>query len=378
MTGTRESVGLRQVFGRELAIIAASRTPVMLMLVLPLLSFAVLWAIFRTGTPVDLPVAVCDQDATALSRRLTRMIDATPTMNVMRQVSTPAEGQRLLKEGRIYALVLLPADLERGVARGQAPAVVAYTNAQWILPSSLIGRELRAVTTAALAETHREPIRTRITPLFNPQLNYLFYLVTALLPTMLQIFIAVLAVHAVGRELKEGTAADWLRAAGGSPMRAVAGKLLPYTIGFALVGLLMITLVYRYLGTPLRGSVPVVVAGTVLFVLAYQALGLLFITWTQSLRMGTSVAAFYTSPAFAFVGTTFPTMAMPTFAQAWGALLPLSHYLRLLVEQGSRGAGAAVSAPELLALLAFTVVATALSLPRLGRIATAPACRGRP
>ncbi len=369
--------GILRVLRRELSDLAHSRTPVLLMLVLPLLSFGLLWAIFSQGTPSDLPVAVCDLDGSSLSRRLVRMIDATPSMEVAFRVTTPAEGERLLERGKSYALILLPKDLEHDGARGRAPAVVGYTNAQWILPASLIGRELRAVTTAAADRSQLEPIRIHTVALFNPQLNYLFYLVTALLPTMLQIFIAVLAVHVVGRELKEGSAGDWLVAAGGSAARAVIGKFLPYTVGFTLIGLFMITLVYRYLGTPLRGSATTIVLGTLLFVLAYQTMGLLIIVWARSLRLGTSAVAFYTSPAFAFVGTTFPTMAMPAFAQAWGALLPLSHYLRLLVEQGSRGARWSASVPELFALLAFVVIATACALPRLKRVGPDPESWGR-
>jgi ABC-2 type transport system permease protein len=386
--------GLLSVIRRELAVIATTRAPVMFMLVLPLVSFALLWAIFRTGTPADLPVVVCDLDGSSLSRQVARMVEATRTMRVAWQVADPAEGERLLKAGSSYALILLPRDLERDVKRGQAPVVVAYTNAQWILPSSLISRDLRAVAATvsagidlrqrqkrgegnAGARAHLEPIRVDARALYNPQLNYLFYLVTALLPTMLQIFIAVLAVHAVGRELKDGTAGDWLDAAGGSVVRAVAGKLLPYTAGFTLLGLGMITLIFRFLGAPMRGSPAVICLGTLLFVLAYQTIGLLFIAWAHNLRLATSVVAFYTSPAFAYVGTTFPTAAMPAFGRIWGALLPLFYYLRLLVEQGTRGARLAASVPELLALLAFVVVATSLSLRKIGQAARDPSCWGQ-
>ena len=57
-------------------------------------------------------------------------------------------------------------------------------------------------------------------------------------------------------------------------------------------------------------------------------------------------------------------MGMPAFARLWGALLPLTHYLKLLVDQSMKGAPAAVSAPSLLALLAFVVAAPLLAWPR--------------
>ena len=366
----------------------------MLVLVLPLLSFGLLWAIFRQGTPVDLPVAVCDGDRSPLSRKLIRMVDATRSMRVAFEVADAREGNRLIEEGRAYALILLPDGLEHGVLRGAAPTVVGFYNAEWILPGSLISRDIRTVVgtlsggidlrtrqkrgeSYAAARAHLEPVRLDARALFNPQLNYLYYLLTALLPTMLQVFITVMAVHAVAVELKDGTARGWMESAGGSLARALAGKLLPYAVGHAVIAMFMITLLYRYLGAPLRGSFPAVFLGTILFVGAYQAMGVLMTAWSRSLRFGTSVAAFYTSPAFAFVGVTFPTMGMPAFARFWGALLPLTHYLRLMVERGTRGAPLRASIPEMLTLLAFCVVAPLLAWRGLRRAVLDPACWGR-
>jgi len=59
---------------------------------------------------------------------------------------------------------------------------------------------------------------------------------------------------------------------------------------------------------------------------------------------------------------------MPAFARLWGALLPLTHYLKLLVDQSMKGAPGSVSASSLLALLAFVFVVPLLAWPRLRRI----------
>jgi ABC-2 type transport system permease protein len=96
-----------------------------------------------------------------------------------------------------------------------------------------------------------------------------------------------------------------------------------------------------------------------------------------NLRFATSVAAFLASPAFAYAGITFPTMGMPAFARLWGNLLPLTHYLRLLVDQSMKGAPASVSWPSVLALLGFAVAPLLLAWPRLRRVASDPSFWGR-
>ena len=69
----------RNAFVRELRSFGSHKFFYMLSLGLPILSFLFFILLFRTGVPRDMPVAVLDQDNSPLSRRLTRMIDATPS-----------------------------------------------------------------------------------------------------------------------------------------------------------------------------------------------------------------------------------------------------------------------------------------------------------
>lgn len=377
--------GVLSVARREIARARRSFYYPLLLVILPLLSFAVLVAIFQSGVPRDLPVTVVDNDHSSLSRQLTRMIDATPSVRVASQASDVGEARSLVLENRAYAVIVIPADMERDVRRGEAPKVVAFYNAQLLLPASLIRRDLRAAVgtlsagleirvreargeTPRAALAHVEPIRLDSHTLFNPQLNYVYFLVTALLPTMLQIFIMVGTVQVVGVELKQGTAGEWLAAAGDSVWRAAAGKLLPYAICFSLLALVMLGLLVGGVGVPFEGSVQITIVATLAFVMAYQAVALAAVAWFANLRLASSFAAFYCAPAFAFVGITFPIMAMPAPGRAWAQLLPLTHYLQVLVGQGLRGAPAASSLLSLGALAAFVVAASLAAAPRLGRV----------
>ncbi len=386
--------GVWRVARRELSRIAGDWYYAVLMLVLPLVGFALLCAIFASGVPRDLPVVVVDGDHSALSRQLFRMVDATPSMRVACEAPDMAAARALVLENKAYAVIVAPEGLERDVRRGESPRVVAYYNAQYLLPASLIRKDLRAAigTLAAglelraresrgeparVALARSEPIRVDYHTLFNPQLNYSYYLAAALLPAILQLFIVVGGVHAIGVELKEGTAGAWIEAAGGSAWRAVAGKLVPYAAHFTALGLFMLVVLFRYMAVPMRGHLAVIVAATALFVLAYLAMAVLIVSWTANLRLATSVAAFYTTPAFAFVGITFPTFGMPAVGRAWGALLPLTHYLKIVVDESMRGAGTATVMPSLGVLLAFVVLAPLVSVWRVGEVARDPRCWGR-
>lgn len=367
----------------------------LLMLVFPLASFGLLWAIFSSRVPSELPIAIVDLDHSTLSRQLVRATDATRTMKVAFEPPDEPAAQRLIREGTVYAVVLIPRDLEREVRRGETAVVVCQYNAQLLLPASLIRRDLRAVVgtlsagvelrrrqaggaSRAAAMAQMEPVRVERHTLFNPQLSYVTYLLAALLPTMLQVFILVGAVQAVGSELKDGTAGEWLEVAGGRAWKAALGKLLPHTVAFVVLSLAMLAVLFRALELPMRGNLGVLAGGTILFVLAVQGMGLALCAWLANLRFATSAAGLLASPAFAFSGVTFPVSAMPAVAQAWGALIPLTHYLRLLVDQAVRGATPAASAVPLASLAAFAVVLPAVSLLRLGRVARDARFWGQP
>lgn len=377
---------MRAVLARELRRIARRPLEPLLLLVLPALALALTYAIFSAGLPRDLPVAVVDQDRSRLSRQLTRMIDATPTVHVAARPPDPDAARELVLSGRVYAWVQLPSGLERDVKRGRAAPVLAYTNAQLLVPASLVRRDLQAAAatlsaglelrrlrsageTAESAAARVEPVRADLHALFNPQLDYVSYIFVALFPTLLHVFVLLAAVNSVGSELREGTAAEWLDCAGGSLARALFGKLLPATLAFLLVAGAAMALLFGVVGVPLRGSLLAVAVGTLLFVLAYQAIGVLLVALFANLRFATSAAAFLASPAFAYAGITFPRDAMPAFGRWWGALLPLTHYLELLVGQAMKGAPLAASATALASLLAFTLLAPALAWRRLRRVA---------
>ena len=69
---------INAVLVRELKRIWAFPSYMMLLTVLPVISFAFFAVVFENGIPHDLPIAVLDEDHSSLSRTLTQMIDAAP------------------------------------------------------------------------------------------------------------------------------------------------------------------------------------------------------------------------------------------------------------------------------------------------------------
>jgi ABC-2 type transport system permease protein len=386
---TASSTGLVAVVRRELRRAAGRPIYVFLTLVLPLCSFFLVAAIFREGALTDLPVAVVDRDGSQQSRALVRALDATPALKVTQRPADAEAGRRAMLRGDAYALVIIPEGFERDLLRAARPELVAYYNNQYLLVGGIVNRDLTAAMTtlsagvnaqtrakrgepADAALAHVRPLRLDVHVLFNPYVSYLYYLVPGLLPALLQIFVTAVSVFAIGIELKEGTAGEWLACAGGRAWKAVAGKLLPYTAIFCALALFMNVFLYAWLEAPFPTSFGAVAGGSCLLVLAQAAMGCVLIAAPANLRIAMSGTAVYTAPAFAFAGVTFPVYAMPLLARIWAYGLPLTYYIRLTTDLSLRGAPARVAVVPMAVLAVFAAGGFLVAVPRLKRLMRDP------
>ncbi len=360
---------------------------------IPLLLCALTAWIFEAGIPRELPIAYVDADRSALSRSLERMLEAAPGVAV-RPAADHAQALDLLRQRRAYGIVVVPEGFEREILGGRRVTLDWQFNGQFAAHTGGLTRDVRgAVSTLSAgielgargkrgaaplqARVAFEPIQLRIATLFNESGSNESFLAMAVLPSMLQIFAALAAVVAVGRELREGTVPEWLRAAGGSWPVALAGKLAIPAAAFIVQALAFVAWFGGVRGWAVQGSAPMLLAGLVMLVLAYLAAGAFIVALTLGLRNALSICAFYTAPAFAFTGQGFPLSSMPAAARAWAEALPLTHYLQLQSRHWLAGAPAHYGVEPLLVLVAFTLVFGALAWALLAQRAQRPEAWGR-
>lgn len=321
----------------------------------PLACFFLFTEIFKNGVPHNIPIAICDADGSVMSRKAALMVDATPSAEVAYKVTSFNEGKDLMMRGKISALVMIPKNFERDIYRSTPSQIALYVNNVNILKGGLLDKDIRTALatlnagidlqgrmkkgeSAKLAAAQVMPVVLEKRMLYNPFGSYAYYLLTTLLPIMLQMFILTASVYAINVEMKEGTAREWLKASGFDVISAVTGKLLPYSIVFFILSLFMSTLLYRFIGVPLRGSRMVLILSNLFFVLAYQGIGILITCMTSNLRMGLSMSSAYAICAFTFSGLTFPFIGMPSAFGVLGQFFPFTQYLDIYISQGLRGA----------------------------------------
>jgi ABC-2 type transport system permease protein len=374
---------LIRVMRREISRIADSWVLIFTTMIAPVTAFLIIIWLFSDGVVRDLPVGVVDMDHTAFSSRITRMVDATPVCKVIHRLNSPGEARELMEAGKIDAIVVLPAELEQQIMNSNTPVIAVYINNTNVVKGGALKSGLyttlstisagvkvqvaikKRVNPAQAIEKAR-PVKVNVHLLFNPFGNYSYFLVLGLLPLLGVVFIFLGSVYALGMELKEGTAGELILLAENKVAVALTGKMLPYTFLFFIDMMIMNILMIRTLGTPLQGSLGIILISEVLLIISYQLLAILFLKLTANLRLSLSLGSAYTMMALTFSGLTFPSMAMPLIAKLFSLIFPYTFWLQIFLSQSLRGEPVSEVIYPFLAFIPF-ILAGILAFPGMKR-----------
>jgi len=354
-------------FFYELSSIGNSWYKLSLITVLPIVSFVLIIAIFYEGVVRDMPMAVLDKDKSRLSRMLLTNIDASSTIKLSNVSYSTKDAMSLVQSGKVYGIIIIPKNFSKDTLLQKQPHVTVMLNTQYILIGKILTSALTSTIVYSSAQVEYvksllntqnphssmnsiSPIGMQITPFFNTYQSYFYFLVSALIPAIWQIFIVIATLVSIGVMFKYKKEMEFFRDKSNISLKLL-GLMFPYTIAYSLLGL--IYLLYIYTMWEFQGSFIILVFGMILTVVAYQIIALvLFVTgfdYARSLSLG----AVYTAPAFAFLGVTFPVYNMNSFAIFWRDMLPVSHYIELQISQANYGADIFMEIDKLLTIFAF-------------------------
>src|SRR5215470_15336207 len=366
--------GFLLVVARECRWLFRDRVALLLIFGVPLFAFLVLTTVFSHPVIRGLGVTVVVEDKSDASRALVEYVAASPSLHIVDRAGTLSTAVQDIRSGKAISAIYIPPDFERDLKAERRPQVVGFYNQQFLtaagIASSGLGDSLAAAVTSAVARAAPKP--SRIGPLVaetivlvNPQRNYAQFLLRALLPVVIHVVIALAAGYAVGSEFRRRSMREWLACAGGNPIVALAGKLAPlFGIFFGMM-LIVPLILEGMFEISFKGDVGMMIAAGSLLIVGYLALGALLQLLVRDLTTGLSLTGLFVSPAFGYLGVGFPILGMNTFAQVWGAILPLRWYIEVLFGQAARGLPVQESAHAFVALALLAGLYALLAVLRL-------------
>ena len=304
-----------------------------------------------------LPTVVVDDARSQESRQLVAALVNTTNFDIVSQVQSREEAHREIVSGRARAALIIPPDFTRDVKRGRpAEAQVLVDAADPLASSAAIGGAAQAGTAfsqSLAGDRASAAVLVRVRPLFNPTLRSAVYIVPGIIGVLLSMTLVIIMSVSVVRERERGTL-EQLIVTPIDRTSLLLGKIVP----FVIIGFVQMTIVL-FLGrllfdVPLRGSILLLYAIALPFIVATLAVGLVVSAAVKTQAQAMQMGFMFLLPNILLSGFMFPREAMPVVAQWIGAALPLTYFLQVIRAILLRDAGLTAVWPQALVLVAFS------------------------
>jgi ABC-2 type transport system permease protein len=343
-----------------------------MMVGIPLLQLT-LFGYAINSDPKHLPTAVLLADNGPQGRTLLYAVQNSSYFDFVRQVRTEDEGKNALARGEVQFVVNIPENFTRDFLRGARPAVLveadatdpAATGNALAALSALLNSALQNDLKGPLAflSAANGPIDLRVHALYNPEAVTQYNIVPGLMGVVLTMTMVIITGLAITRERERGTMENLLSMPT-RPLEVLTGKIIPYIlVGYLQVGLILVAARFLF-HVPMVGSLPLLLAVALVFIVANLAMGVTFSTVAANQLQAVQMAFFFFLPSLLLSGFMFPFRGMPYWAQMLGEILPLTHFLRMVRGILLKGNGFGEAAAELWQIALFAAVALTLSVKR--------------
>lgn len=345
-----------------------------MMLGVPLIQL-VLFGYAINNDPKSLPAALVATSSDPYTRAMVSALQTTGYYRFDHVAQSAEEAEFLMARGDVSFVVTIPADFARRVERGDNPQILIEADATDPAVASAIST-LSTVASQALLraqgteETAKEAARGQLDVIvhrrYNPEGISQYNIVPGLLGVILQMTMVMMTSIALTRETERGTMENLL-AMPSSPLEIMMGKVLPYLVVGAVQVVVVLAAAKLLFAIPFMGSMSLLLSAVLVFVLSLVLLGYTISTIARTQMQALQLTFFFFLPSIMLSGFMFPYRGMPGWAQTFGEIFPLTHFLRITRAVMLKGAQLPAVATEIGWLVVFVALFAGVALVRFRR-----------
>ncbi len=303
--------------------------------------------LFLFGFAVDtnvrqIPTVVYDESQTQESRQLLQSFANSDIFQLRSYAQSKEQMYDTVRSGKARVGIRIPYDYARHLQDGSTATVLVLVDGS---DSTVAGQAVSTSTGVTLRESlvralpgGKMPIEVRPSVLYNPATRSANFFVPGLVAILLQVMTILLIALSLVRERERGTL-EQLTMTPVAPLGLMVGKMVPYgVLAFGELCAILIVMRIVFL-VPIHGSVIVLLAMSLPFLLTVLGIGLLISSKARTqaeafqLSMGTILPSVFLS------GYIFLIENMPPIFQGISRIIPTTYYIRILRGIILRGAG---------------------------------------
>ena len=313
-----------------------------------------------------LDAAVADMSGTSASRQVVMDMSQTQIINVVRQVSSAAELEHLMRQGEISVGIYIPPDFDRRLHQANQSAMQLLVDGSDSVVQGAAAQLAQIAYQSRTSPYNDRPPVMELRTFYNPERRSPVNTVPGLIGVILTMTMIMFTAVAIVRERERGNL-ELLITTPVKTSELMLAKIIPYVF-IGLVQVSLVLLLGRLLfEVPMAGSLLDTYIITLVFIIANLALGLVISTLVSTQFQAMQLSFFVLLPSILLSGFMFPFAGMPRPAQIIAEALPLTHFIRLIRGVMLRGASLQELSGELFVLGGFIVVLMTLAILRFSK-----------
>jgi len=343
------------------------------MLVIPPTLNLVLLGFAMNPDVTNLRLGVVDESMTANSREVISSFSESRAFRVSGTFESTRALGNALTAGRLDAGLVIGSDFATKRTEGETAQIQLLVDSVDSNTASIAGGYATRIVNSMnqnikivnRANPHPSTagVHPRVSLLYNPGLKNSWFIVSGMIGMLLVMLGIAVSSSVMVKEKEIGTVEQLLMTpADGAEI--ISAKIAPIFLLLSLDIGLSVAVGHWVFDLPLRGSLLLLYTSGMFCVLSGIGTGILIATFTRSQQQAQLLGFFVTPPLSMLSGATTPIEAIPNWMQPLTYLNPVRHFGSIARGVMLRGVGIDVIYPNVIALLAFTVVLMGVSVWR--------------
>ena len=345
-------------------------TEVLVFFFLLTVAYPILYAmVYNPEVIRNVPVAIVDDDHSALSRDLVRNFNATPQAEVISYCANMDEARHLMMETKCYGILHIPAGFYRNILRGESGVISFYADMSLLLNYKTLllalsdvtmemGAELRMASLPLGVSQSMTDIANALVPytaitMYNPDSGFASFLIPAVLALVLQQSLILGLGTLVGGINENDKKNLYYRH---SPFAQLIGRSLCYYSLYILNIIYLFNFIPWVFGYPQLGNASSIFLFATPYLFASIFFGMTLSVFIQE-REQSFLLFVFTSVIFLFIsGIAWPRYAMPAVWQWLGVIIPSTWGIEGFVQMNTTGASLSTVVLPYLMLWILTIL----------------------
>ena len=317
----------------------------------------------------NVDIAILDHSKDASTQEIINKISASKYFTINEFITKEADIEDAFKKGKIKAVINFEKDFSKNLIKEQEGTIQIITDATDPNTANTITNYINLILQNYQQSKNKNikgayQIQPQTRMVYNPELKSVFTFVPGVMTIILMLVSAMMTSISITREKELGTM-EILLVSPIKPFQVIIGKVVPYIFLSVINAAVIVLLSIFIFRMPVQGSLFLLGAESVLFIITSLALGILIstISETQQTAMMISLMGLML-PVILLSGFIFPISSMVEPLQIISHIIPAKWFIIIIKGIMLKGVDITFIWKETLILVGMTLFFIGLSIKK--------------